>query len=240
MRPLSTGIRFLILFLLLAAIQLPFTDSLHAEPDDPKLANKRCMMCHGKEGFSRDGRDLSVMAAQFDSSVHGSQDCVGCHQDVTKVPHRKGIERKVGCVQCHLDEWGEAQENGTEHENGKLENVVDHIESYMDSMHARPRIDDQTRTNAACHTCPGSHGITAVDRESGFDNFTSLADNCGTCHSEVRATYQASVHGRQVAQGILTQPSAATATRAMVSVRRAPRKSAYRSPRAVATVTKTA
>jgi cytochrome b subunit of formate dehydrogenase/nitrate/TMAO reductase-like tetraheme cytochrome c subunit len=186
----------------LILIQLSFAGAVLAEPADPKLANKRCLMCHGKEGFSREGpdgqpRDLSVMAQVFGDSVHGSQDCVGCHEDITKVPHRKNVQRKVGCVQCHVDEWGTARENGTVHENGKLENVVEHIESYMDSMHARPRTDDQSRTNASCHDCHGSHGIQPVDREARTAEYLGLIDNCGSCHEDVLNEYRKSVHGRQ-------------------------------------------
>ena len=85
MRPIKTGFRTVLATVLVTTLQLPLADALEAAPDDPKLANKRCLMCHGKEGFERDGRDLAVMAGVFDSSVHASQDCVGCHEDITKV-----------------------------------------------------------------------------------------------------------------------------------------------------------
>ena len=65
----------------------------------------------------------------------------------------------MGCVQCHLEQWGKAREDGTAVNGAKLDKVVDHIQSYMDSMHARPRIDDQSRTNATCYNCHGSHDI---------------------------------------------------------------------------------
>ena len=91
----SFGFRAMLALLLFAALQVLLAEPLRAEPDDPKLANKRCLMCHGKEGFSREGpdgqpRDLSVMAQVFEHSVHGSQDCVGCHQadyDATTNPN---------------------------------------------------------------------------------------------------------------------------------------------------------
>jgi cytochrome b subunit of formate dehydrogenase len=201
MRPTKTGFRTVLATVLVTALQLPLADALEAAPDDPKLANKRCLMCHGKEGFERDGRDLAVMAGVIDSSVHASQDCVGCHEDITKVPHRKGVERGVGCVQCHVDEWNTVQENGTEHENGKLAHVIDHIESYMDSMHARPRVDDQSRTNATCYNCHGAHDIQPVDRETRSENYLELTDKCGTCHADVLTAYQSSVHGMEIAAG---------------------------------------
>ena len=61
--------------LLLVTIQFSFSVPASAEPDDPKLANKRCLMCHGRDGFSREDafgqlRDLHVDAERFDASVH--------------------------------------------------------------------------------------------------------------------------------------------------------------------------
>ena len=42
---------------LLLAVLMPLSDPAFAEPDDSKLANNRCLMCHGREGFSREGPD---------------------------------------------------------------------------------------------------------------------------------------------------------------------------------------
>jgi cytochrome b subunit of formate dehydrogenase len=205
----SIGATLLVLVLLTLALSA-VSESLSAATTDPKLANDRCLRCHGKEGFSRkaaDGqeRDLHVTLQEFEASVHGSQDCVGCHEDITKTPHRKGIDRKVGCVQCHLDEWDEAHKKGAGNKgagNGdKLDMVVDHIESYMDSTHARPRIDDQSRTNATCYNCHGSHDIQPVDREARSANFMAMPNVCGNCHGDVLEAYKTSVHGVEVAAG---------------------------------------
>ena len=75
MRLTKSVFQTILALVVVTALQLPLARSVCAEPDDPKLANKRCLMCHGKEGFSREGpsgqlRDLSVMAQVFDSSVH--------------------------------------------------------------------------------------------------------------------------------------------------------------------------
>src|SRR5210317_675342 len=109
-------------FYLLVLFALLFAGPVPAEPADPKLSNDRCLRCHGREGFSREApdgsqRDLHVSADVFASSVHGQWDCVGCHQDITKVPHRKGVERGVGCVQCHMETWGQLQAEGKTEEN---------------------------------------------------------------------------------------------------------------------------
>ena len=106
-------LKVLLTLLLLIAIQVPLSGPAFAEPENPKLANDRCLKCHGRENFSRETasgemRALHVDAERFKESVHGGRDCVGCHKDITKVPHNKGVDRKVGCVRCHQDLWTEA------------------------------------------------------------------------------------------------------------------------------------
>ena len=206
MHAFKTRLHAVAAILLFVAVQMPFSDAAFAEPENPKLANKRCLMCHGREGFSREGadgqlRDLHVDAERFDASVHGSRDCVGCHTDITNVPHRKGVERGVGCVQCHLDEWDRTRDVGDDADATKLAYVVEHIETYMESMHARPRIDDQSRTNATCHDCHGGHYVQPFDREERSANFMATPQVCGKCHADVLATYETSVHGKEVAAG---------------------------------------
>ncbi|MFC1695931.1 cytochrome C [Pseudomonadota bacterium] len=200
--PLKSGF----MLILVALIVLAVTPTVIAEPANPKLSNDRCLRCHGKEGFSREDafgqeRDLHVTAEIFSDSVHGTLDCVGCHEDIIKAPHRKGVERKVGCVQCHLEEWSKAQDSGTAGNGSNLEKVVDHIESYMDSMHARPRMDDQSRTNATCYNCHGSHDVQPVDRIERSENYLNFPNMCGTCHSDELALYKTSVHGLEWSQG---------------------------------------
>ena len=193
-------IGFLLLFALLFAGPVP------AEPADPKLSNDRCLRCHGREGFSRDDvygneRDLHVTAAAFGNSVHGQQDCVGCHQDITKAPHRKGVKRKVSCVTCHVDLWDQAQANGTVEEHARLGVVVEQIESYMDSMHARPNIEDQSRTNATCYDCHDAHYMKPFESENQRQHKLENPAMCGSCHGDVLEVYESSVHGTLVGQG---------------------------------------
>jgi cytochrome b subunit of formate dehydrogenase len=177
-----------------------------AEPADPKLANDRCLRCHGREGFSREDafgreRELHVSGERFEHSVHGAQDCVNCHVEIIKVPHRKGLHRMIGCVKCHVELWEEAKEAGTTAENARLGEVVEQIESYMGSMHARPSIDDQGHTNATCYDCHDAHYVEPIRREDRAGSHMNIPNVCGRCHDEVFATYRTSVHGEENAAG---------------------------------------
>jgi cytochrome b subunit of formate dehydrogenase len=183
-----------------------FAPPAYAEPSDPKLKNDRCLRCHGRETFSREDvygreRDLTVAATHFEISAHGTQDCVGCHQDITKTPHRKGIERKVSCVTCHVDLWDTAQENGTTAEHARLGEVVEHIESYMNSMHARPSRDDQSRTNATCHDCHDAHYMKPFTAENLHAIRLENPELCGQCHEDALEAFLGSVHGMEVTGG---------------------------------------
>jgi len=177
-----------------------------AEPADPKLENSKCLRCHGRAGFSREAengemRDLHVDADAFEHSVHGVRDCVNCHKDIIKIPHRKGIERKVGCVQCHTELWKEAQRKGTTQENARLGVVMQQIESYMGSIHARPSLEDQSRTNATCYNCHDAHYITPIDSHIGANGRLKIPNICGKCHEKQRDMYLTSVHGQEVLKG---------------------------------------
>ncbi|MGD2130802.1 MAG: hypothetical protein PVJ33_15240 [Lysobacterales bacterium] len=200
--------KFGLSLLLLAVLQAAIPDTARAEPSDPKLATDRCLRCHGREGFSRDDeagnpRDLHVDADEFKHSVHGIQDCVNCHQDIIKIPHRKGIERKVGCVQCHRNLWDKAVATGTTKEHAVLGKVVEQIDNYMGSVHARPSLADQSRTNATCYDCHDAHYVQPIDSSVGAAGREKIPAICGRCHTSEYKQYQTSVHGKEVASGNL-------------------------------------
>jgi thiosulfate reductase cytochrome b subunit len=169
--------------------------------------NAACLGCHGMPNFAMPGPDgqskpLHVTREAFNDSVHGVQKCVSCHQDIQKIPHEKGVEHMVGCVQCHRDLWDQARLAGKEQEYHRLGEVVDHIERYMNSVHARPSMVDQGHTNATCYDCHDAHYIQPINGEL-LDRPMRLAtpEICGRCHAEVADTYQTSVHGMEHAAG---------------------------------------
>ncbi len=198
--------KVLLAIILVTGWQLPLSSTAFAEPENPKLRNDRCLRCHGKENYSREdayGKDrpLHVTAEKFKESVHGDRDCVNCHQDIVKIPHKKGVDRKVGCVKCHLDLWEEAQLTEGNGRDERLGEVVEQIESYMNSIHARPSIEDQSHTNATCYDCHDAHYITPIDSINSPENKLKIPYVCGNCHSEVLDIYMTSVHGKEIGSG---------------------------------------
>lgn len=193
--------RVLLAILLVAIMQVPLSGTVLAEPENPKLRNERCLKCHGKENYARKGRELHVTAEKFKESVHGDRDCVSCHTDIVKIPHKKGVDRKVGCVRCHTELWQEAEQQGTTAENARLGVVIEQIESYMNSIHARPSIDDQSRTNATCYNCHDAHYVSPIDKHVGINGRPNVPNICGNCHTDILDIYKTSVHGQEIASG---------------------------------------
>jgi len=78
--------------------------------------------------------------------------------------------------------------------------VVQQIDSYMDSVHAKASRADQTRTNAACYDCHEAHNIGAIGSEARADHRLKNPEVCGRCHEKQKEAYLGSVHGKEVTE----------------------------------------
>lgn len=143
------------------------TETESAAPQKPEHAvasNKQCLKCHGDEDektFTLDnGKEVFIYVDhdKLKDSVHGKQPCQGCHANVTLVKgeHEEGLPISVSCVKCHQEKWKE-QKDSSEPSHKRLGVVMQQIDSYMHSVHARPSLADQSKTNATCHDCHDAH-----------------------------------------------------------------------------------
>jgi len=184
-----------------------------AKPETPKVAeapaekpdSETCLACHGNAGFSGPGPDgkerpLHVESDKFLKSVHGKRLCVDCHTNVTEIPHPPGMRSKVSCVQCHEDLWKTAQRENKTGEVPRLGVVVEQIERYMKSVHARPSRADQSRTNATCYNCHDAHYVYPIGSTVRAEWRLNVPNACGKCHVKQRDEYATSVHGKEVLQ----------------------------------------
>jgi cytochrome b subunit of formate dehydrogenase len=165
--------------------------------------NEICLDCHGMEGFDTEypngePRQIHVSPERFEKSVHGRRFCVECHKDIIEVPHKEFVDRKVSCVRCHRSLWDTAKSEGKTEEFARLGEVVQQIDSYLGSIHARPNIDDQSSTNATCYDCHNAHYISHIEGEVGATSRLEIPNTCGKCHAEEREAYSKSVHGIEV------------------------------------------
>ena len=167
--------------------------------------NDVCLGCHGTEGFampSADGkmRDLHIIKDKFGNSVHGKRLCTDCHKDITEIPHKLGVTHKVSCVTCHEALWAKAQQEGKAGtaEYARLGVVIQMINRYMNSIHARPNRDDQSHTNATCYNCHDPHYVYPPGTPEYDARHLNIPNICGRCHTSERAQYATSVHGKLV------------------------------------------
>jgi cytochrome b subunit of formate dehydrogenase len=143
------------------------------------LDNASCLSCHGNEGFAMPGPDgkprpLHVFGERFAKSKHGPLPCIGCHQDITEVPHRDGVKRKVECGNCHADS----------------------AKQYANSVHAEEAAKgNNAATCASCHT---NHYVQSPTSET---ERVAIVDRCGACHKENLHSYTDTYHGQVTTLG---------------------------------------
>src|SRR3990172_8848621 len=174
-----------------------------AESTAQVLENETCIGCHGNEGFSADGadgkpRNLHVIPDKFGKSVHGKRLCVECHKNITAIPHEPGTRVRVSCVECHESQWKSAQLENRAKESERMGVVVQQIDRYMKSIHARPSREDQSRTNATCYNCHDAHYVYPKGSDARKEWRLEIPNACGKCHAKERELYATSVHGKLV------------------------------------------
>jgi cytochrome c554/c'-like protein len=177
--------------------------SQQADQAAPKFENETCLGCHGNEGFSAptpDGktRSLHVVKDKFETSVHGKRLCVECHTNITEIPHKPGTQVRVSCVKCHEDLWERAKKDNKTQQFARLGVVVQQIDKYMQSIHAHPSMEDQSRTNATCYNCHDAHYVYPKGSAGRAEWRRTLPNVCGKCHTKERDAYVTSVHGKEV------------------------------------------
>jgi cytochrome b subunit of formate dehydrogenase len=170
----------------------------------PKIPSEVCLTCHGNEGFAVEGpdgnmRSLFVDVEKFRQSIHGGRQCVDCHTNITGIPHPPS-QIRVSCVNCHESLWDTALKEGKTQQFATLGFVVQQIDRFMNSIHARPSRQDQSQTNATCYNCHDAHYVYPPGTPLWTEWRMNLPNTCGKCHTQELAAYATSVHGREVLQ----------------------------------------
>jgi cytochrome b subunit of formate dehydrogenase len=179
----------------------------------PSLDNASCLQCHdGKKKIEvkvgDEKKALSpVKPDKFGQGVHAKMQCVDCHTNIVddKAPHQKTAQTVPGCAQCHQDLLKRAQMDGTAIKKPRLATVVENIEAYKRSFHARQNKDSPERVNADCHECHDSHSfaVPADKKSEAYKEWRlGIPALCGEkCHDEQVETFSDSVHGKAIAKG---------------------------------------
>lgn len=196
------------LYTLPSLVQAATDQDEDSTEENPKLiSNKKCLSCHGDEDEKtyelENGDEVFIYVDQekFEHSVHGGQHCVGCHTNVEikRGEHQEELPIIVSCVKCHTERWKE-QKDSEDPKYKRLGVVMNQIDSYMHSIHARPSDEDQSRTNATCHDCHEPHNIGTIGSEARAEHRLKNPQVCGRCHEKEKRAYLTSAHGVAITQ----------------------------------------
>jgi len=157
--------------------------------------NTYCLICHrNKINMSmKNGEPLSVFIdeAAVANSAHAKLQCTQCHSEFSKTQHPVrsfGSRRAYSiaaaelCLTCHK-------------EAAKL---------YASSVHIEQLKGGNTKA-PACTDCHGDHAIASVKKDK-----TIGVVSCNKCHSDMNASYEASMHGKARLKGDEKAPSCAS------------------------------
>lgn len=174
----------------------------------PDLSNAACQKCHatGRPDIKiPDGEDdtrklRAVPTDRYKKSVHANLNCVSCHTDIVdaKEKHARATVKKVECGQCHLDLLAQAKAENKTDKIAALEKVVDNVNAYRQSFHARPDADKPTQPKASCDNCHDTHtfNVPAKDTVAYKKWRQSIPNLCGdSCHEDHIEEWSESAHG---------------------------------------------
>ncbi len=178
-------------------------------PKDPKSPTNRthlastCGKCHEAEDqhFM-----LSAHGVALEKGIQGAPTCIDCHGE-HNVEETSSKESKVYksrearvCLSCHLDNPEVRQRMGPS---------AGFIASYETSVHGVALAAGNTRA-ATCSDCHGAHDMKkAVDVTSRVNRW-NIVQTCSQCHGEIAKTFNESIHGVALQDGIKDAPTCTT------------------------------
>lgn len=148
-----------------------------AQANSSKLDKAGCLECHETKqkkievpAADDEKRTLKqVDTRKFGKGVHAELQCVACHTDIVdnQANHRKDpAGKRPDCISCHTDLWEAAKRDNLTGEKKALGVVVQNIEHYKQSFHARPDEDNPDKAKATCEECHASHDFNVPPKGS--------------------------------------------------------------------------
>jgi len=218
MRVQKSGIRLLVLFTCLIAAQVLWQQEIEAaavtDPDGngavqatDAMDDASCLNCHDDSEVltitNEDGEIrpiLSIPKIKYLRSVHGDMACVDCHKEIasSRPPHLKSIIPKPNCVSCHETLWETAENLDLGRQKARLGIVVENIEAYKNSFHARGSSNNRFGVKAYCEDCHGTHQFNIPPQGTARRTSWHLTvpQVCGAeCHEDSLEEYLTSVDG---------------------------------------------
>ena len=172
------------------------------------LANKDCLTCHGRQdlAMTRNGKTVSLYIDEqaYSNSVHANTACAQCHTDVTVSKERPcetiTKDSSVDCSVCHAEQ------------------VTDYQNSTHGTLHAKNDPDAPS-----CQDCHAKHATLSKESPASPTYARNVPKLCGNCHrvgeqaakriqadvADIVGSYEDSVHGRALANGLVVTATCA-------------------------------
>ena len=187
-----------------------YTTSAVSTPN-ARLGDEPCQVCHENtaDGIvvpiiidgEEDERDLrSIDRHRFATSVHSGMRCLDCHTNIVDAQENHQIDASLPeptCVGCHEGLWAKAQQEGKTADKARLGVIVQNIEAYKKSAHARENRDIPGTPAASCEDCHSSHefDVPPLESEERTAWRQSVPETCAQCHDFHVEVYAESIHG---------------------------------------------
>jgi formate dehydrogenase gamma subunit len=185
------------------------------------LGKESCTSCHG-----------NAHEVESPGTAPGQQ-CSACHSDVLQAfqssvhgrEHANGSGALATCQSCHgkthailgrdvpaspVSKHNLANTCGSCHANPQYlsQHVIPFarpVEAYRLSVHGRA-VAAGNNAAASCSDCHGVHGILPARDPKSKINHWNVPQTCGACHTQIRDTYLASIHGQAMREGVVDAP----------------------------------
>jgi cytochrome b subunit of formate dehydrogenase len=156
------------------------------------VPNDKCLECHNQNDLSKTnaaGHSLSLFVdeAKYKASVHQTNLCVDCHQDLKfrwEHPDDGHVAQPVNCATCHESE----------------------AQTYEASAHGIALRDGKI-ASATCKDCHGHHEVPHVGDPGSPVNAVQLVATCAQCHTEAASDLEVSSHGTGAGRGSREAPN---------------------------------
>lgn len=169
-----------------------------------ELPDADCSSCHDDVVEAYSGGMHAQALAAGDNQAPNCATCHDPHVDIEAgdpASHLHRTNLSAICTQCHGDENGVGGRNNT---------AVPHpASSYARGAHAQAMLDGNEAA-ATCSDCHDSHAVLRARDPLSKVHHDVVSSTCGSCHTEIRDAYDASIHGRGVAMGSSGSPTCNT------------------------------
>lgn len=176
-----------------------------ARAAEEPVPNDKCLECHGMSDLSKTNAagkvfSLFVDEAKYAASMHKTNQCIDCHQDLRlrwEHPEDNHVVQPVSCAGCHTNQAAQyaGSIHGFNHQKGGVA--------------------------ASCSDCHGKHDMASVKSMDSPVFKLNLPQTCARCHNDPKLTeqyrikmpeaasqYLDSIHGKGlIKMGLIVAPS---------------------------------